>query len=321
MEKKCRRNRTNVYLLYPPEYFQKQSFSAKNSTEEAKPGDDEAELIWHLDTDSIRLSKNIPRYIHLDISFSGDASGIAMSGIKEWKHIEVEKEDGTFSKELAPVIETDFVMRVKARDGDRIPIHKIRKFILDLRAAGFNIYMFSADLMLASEDTLQLLKKAGIRAEYFSVDKTNQPYIDFRNMAYEKRWICHKHSMLFFELKNLEQNQLTNKIDHPLQVRDIEFLSDGGIKEVVLEGSKDLADAVAGSVAQCIINSKMPIDMEVMRDIMNKTVSKERRKAEDESMDNALPMIDRDSGEKIIAIKQPDGITKVSEILRRMHGK
>jgi len=45
VEKKCRRNRTNVYLLYPPEYFQKQSFSAKNSTEEAKPGDDEAELI------------------------------------------------------------------------------------------------------------------------------------------------------------------------------------------------------------------------------------------------------------------------------------
>ena len=151
--------------------------------------DDTDDLIYFMDLTKIRIPKGVARFIHLDISFSGDASGIAMSCIKEWKQIEVEKEDGTFSRELAPVIETDFVMRIKARDGDRIPIHKIRKFILDLRAAGFNVYMFSADLLLASEDTLQLLKKAGIRAEYFSVDKTNQPYVDFRNMAYEKRWI------------------------------------------------------------------------------------------------------------------------------------
>jgi intein/homing endonuclease len=282
--------------------------------------DDDVDFINFVDLSLFRVPKNVPRFIHLDISFSGDASGIAMSCVKDWKHMVVAKEDGTFVNELSPIIETDLIMRIKAKDGDRIPIHKVRKFILDLRASGVNVYLFSADLRLASEDTLQLLSKAGIRAEYFSVDKTSQPYIDFRNMAYERRWVCHKHNMLFFELKHLEQSQLDGKIDHPKEVKDIEFLSDGGIKEVVMEGSKDLADAVAGSVAQCLMNSKMPVDMTVMRDLMSRTASKERAIMQQDDMENILPMKDQ-NGNKIIAVKQPDGIVKVTEIIKRIHGR
>jgi hypothetical protein len=282
--------------------------------------DDETEFIWYLDLTLLRVPKSVPRFVHLDISFSGDASGIAMSCVKDWKHMIVTKEDGTFVNELSPIIETDFVMRIKAKDGDRIPIHKMRKFILDLRAAGVNVYLFSADLRLASEDTLQLLTKAGIRAEYFSVDKTSQPYIDFRNMAYEKRWVCHKHNMLFFELKHLEQSILDGKIDHPKEVKDVEFLSDGGIKEVVMEGSKDLADAVAGSVSQCLLNSKMPVDMTIMKDLMSKTASKERAIVQQDEIENLFTMKDHE-GNKIVAVKQPDGITKVTEIIKRLHGR
>jgi hypothetical protein len=45
VEKKCRKNRTNVYLLYPPECFKKQSFNSKGSTEETELDGDEVELI------------------------------------------------------------------------------------------------------------------------------------------------------------------------------------------------------------------------------------------------------------------------------------
>jgi hypothetical protein len=68
VEKKCRRNRTNVYLLYPPEYFRKQSFSTEPSTEEANLGDDEAELIGEEEFDTELLSEE--EGVH-DMHFEG----------------------------------------------------------------------------------------------------------------------------------------------------------------------------------------------------------------------------------------------------------
>ncbi len=57
VEKKCRKNQTNVYLLYPPECFKKQSFSSKGSTEETELDGDEAELIEAQEFDQELLSE------------------------------------------------------------------------------------------------------------------------------------------------------------------------------------------------------------------------------------------------------------------------
>ena len=279
---------------------------------------DEDELIWHMDLSKIRMDKNIPRCIHVDISFAHDATGIAMSGVREWKDIDVQNPDGTFRSERAPVVETDFIMRVKAREGSRIPIHKIRKLVLDLRAAGFIIQKFTSDLQLLSEDTKQLLIAAGIPSEDFSLDKTTQGYFDFRNLVYERRWICHRHGMLLLELKNLEQSPLDKKIDHPDKFQDIEFLEDGGIKETVLEGSKDLADAVAGSVVNCIYGVKIPINTQMMSDLMNRTKSG-RMKIEEDPM--AKMAIDPNTGQQILGTKTRDNIQKVSDIFKKIHNR
>lgn len=281
--------------------------------------EDDEELIRYVDLSRLRMSKGTARFIHLDISFSGDASGIAMSGIKEWRQIDVEREDGTFVKDMAPVIETDFVMRIKAKEGDRIPIHKLRKFILDLRAQGVNIFKFTADLRLASEDTLQLLQRAGINADYLSLDKTNKPYVDFRNMVYEHRWVCHRHPMLFFELKHLEQSPLDGKIDHPEKVVDVEILSDGNIQEVAMEGTKDVSDAVVGSVTSALYESKKPINVPFMQELLAKT----RTKADEDKEDAATRIFAfKDStGQEIVGNKTPDGVTKINEMLRKLHGR
>jgi len=275
--------------------------------------DDSEELLWFLDLTRIRIPKHVPRFIHLDISFSQDASGLAMSCIKDWVAVDVQNPDGTYRKEMAPVIETDFIMRIKAREGNRIPIHKIRKFILDLKGAGFNISKFTADLRLASEDTLQLLRSAGINADYFSVNTSMQPYFDFRNLVYEKRWVCHKHTLLFSELKHLEQDVVNGSIDHPEKVQDIEFLEEGGIKEVIYEGTKDLSDAVTGSVVQCLTNKKSPMNAQLLTEVLKNTAPKDINQG---GVGNLYSQVE---GKDIIGVKEGNNVVNIVEMFKKLH--
>jgi len=273
---------------------------------------DEAELIMYVDLKKILLDKKVARYIHMDIAYTGDALGLAMCGVSDWMQVDIEKEDGTFKKQKVPIVDTDFVMRIKAREGDRIPIHKIRKFVLQLRTLGFRIQKFTSDLRLASEDTLQILGKAGVPAEYVSVDRTDEAYTSLRNLIYEKRWKCFRNERLFFELKHLEHDTVTGKVDHPDEVKDIEILTDGSINEVVVAGSKDVADAVAGSVWACIKDQADPFDVESMKNIMAKAIS-----VAQEDGAPQLTMRD-DKGKEIIGVKQGDSIKKLQGIFKKL---
>jgi len=51
------------------------------------------------------------------------------------------------------------------------------------------------------------------------------------------------------------------------------MLEDGNTREVVLMGSKDIADATAGSVYSAIKNCETPPDVEVMKDMLNKSIT------------------------------------------------
>ena len=207
-------------------------------------------VIKYLDISKIRMPKSVPRYIHADMAFaaSGDALGLAMSGVKQWVKAHVEVETGDFEVRSVPVVETDFVMRLVAAAGDRIPFVAVRKLVFDLIAKKFKIAKFTADYRSMSEDTLQIFIRRGVPAGYFSVDRTKEPFEAFRDIAIEGRWICHRVPILHFELKNLEDTG--TKIDHPEKVSEIVMLKDGGTKSVSLVGSKDLADPVAATVAQ-----------------------------------------------------------------------
>ena len=223
---------------------------------------DEIELIQFLDMSKLRNNPRNPRFIHIDIAFTHDALGLACSTIADWVDMDIEMADGTYTKQRMPIVETEFIYRLKAREGDRIPIHKVRKLLLDVKARGLALKNVTLDLRLASEDTTQLLQKAGIEAGYLTVDKDIKPYLEFKNLLFEQRWICYSHKYLQFELRHLEFDRQKNKIEHPDKVKDIEILSDGGIRDVVMMGSKDVADAVVGSVYLAISNAKQPIQIE-----------------------------------------------------------
>ncbi|MHA1883047.1 MAG: hypothetical protein ACTSUO_08385, partial [Candidatus Thorarchaeota archaeon] len=239
--------------------------------------EDDVNLIHYLDLSAIRVPKNIPRYIHVDIAYSGDgdALGLAMSCVKGWVKGTEQREEGTFKVVKHPVVETDFVMRIQGRPGDKIPLNKVRKLIIDLKKVyGFNIVLVTFDLGLLSEDSRQILTRIGINCDYLSLDRNPEIYRQFASLVEEKRWVCHRNEYLHFELVNLEDDTDRNKIDHPEEVVEVEFLEDGNTREIVLKGSKDSADAVAGSVYNAIKNCQTPPDVEVMKEVIDKSITK-----------------------------------------------
>jgi len=117
----------------------------------------------------------------------------------------------------------------------------------------------------------------------------------------------------------LEQNQQTGKVDHPEKIAEIELLDDGGIREVVMEGTKDIADATVGSVTQCLYEAKKPINVAMMKQIMSKTRTTKLLTPQEEA--DKMFKVKDDEGKEIIGQQTPDGVQKVVDIMRRMHGR
>lgn len=234
--------------------------------------EEEKDLLHYLDVKKIRVPRYIPRYLHGDIAFSNDSYGLAMSCAAGWREIPRTLEDGSIITDKVPVMETDFVFRIKAPEDDEIDLSKVRKLIIDLKKIhGFNIVLCTFDLKLASTDTTQILIKAGIKCEYKSIDKNPQYYRSFRDdLVKEGRWICHHHPYLHFELSNLEEDPNQNKIDHPKDVVLMLQQEDGSLKEVPVEGSKDCSDAVVVSVENARKECKIPPDINIMKKAFEK---------------------------------------------------
>lgn len=184
--------------------------------------------------DMTRVPKDMmsrPLYIHLDMSISGDKTGIAGTWIRSKT---ASKEGENSSKSL--FYQLAFAVSIKAPKGYQISFEKNRNFIYWLREQGFNIKGISTDTF-QSYDTGQQLKAKGFNTDVISVDRVGsdricQPYLVYKNAIYEKRYKTFKQDVLTEEIVNLERNG-NGKIDHPL----------GGTV-----GSKDCADACCGSL-------------------------------------------------------------------------
>ena len=184
--------------------------------------------------DMTRVPKEMmsrPLYIHLDMSISGDKTGIAGTWIRSKT---ASKEGENSSKSL--FYQLAFAVSIKAPKGYQISFEKNRNFIYWLREQGFNVKGISTDTF-QSYDTGQQLKAKGFNTDVISVDRVGsdricQPYLVYKNAIYEKRYKTFKQDVLTEEIVNLERNG-NGKIDHPL----------GGTV-----GSKDCADACCGSL-------------------------------------------------------------------------
>lgn len=170
--------------------------------------------------------KRKPLFVHLDMSISGDKTGIAGVWII-----------GLNSQTRDLMFQLAFSFSVKAPKGRQISFAKNVQFIKDLRAHGWNVKGISSDTF-QNAAVAQDLQSAGFNYKIISVDRVNadkicEPYLFLKNALYNKRIILYDSPLLTEELLGLERNNNTGKIDHP----------DGG-----RTGSKDQSDAVCGAL-------------------------------------------------------------------------
>lgn len=180
--------------------------------------------------DLSRLDRSLldrPLFIHLDMSLSGDKTGIAGTWIIGKKpHTEGTPNNKELMYKLA------FHVSVKAPKGHQISFEKNRNLIRWLREQGFYICGVSYDTF-QSADLAQQLQNEDFNCSTISVDRVTDrlclPYAYFKNTIYENRLIIYECSHLTNEIISLERYE-NGKVDHPAN------------------GSKDAADAVCGSI-------------------------------------------------------------------------
>jgi hypothetical protein len=164
--------------------------------------------------------KNLSRFIHVDLSKNRDMTGIScVTG---------------YAQDRKLYYYVDFVIRLKAPIGDEIDYASIRDFIVYLLDKGVKIEGISYD-NFQSYDSLQFFKKLGKipTTKLISVDKKTESYYLLRNAFIEKRINLTYSDVLYKELNELQEDLVSGIIDHPP------------------DGSKDMADALAGSLFLC----------------------------------------------------------------------
>ena len=193
--------------------------------------DDTTQYSEFFDLDKVdRKYIDRPLFIHMDMSISGDKTGIA--GV--WLIGKLPPQpDRPESKDL--VYQLAFSVAIKAPRGHQVSFEKNRIFIRWLKEKGFAVKGVSTDTF-QSYDTGQALKSEGFKYDIVSVDRCKDnvcpTYQYFKNTIYEKRLRTYETAHLTEEIIGLERDNNTGKVDH----------SPSGIN------SKDTADAVCGAI-------------------------------------------------------------------------
>lgn len=188
------------------------------------------------------------RYVHIDPSLTGDCTGFVMAHIAHWTEV-IRRVQGEEYTELAPMFETDLILRIKPPPGDEILLSDVRSIVYQFMEHGFNIGYVSQD-QYQSADGLQQIRKRGVEAEVVSVDRTTEPYDVLKAALYEDRVNTQCHGWLYQELRSLQRvpkGRGKVKIDHPKKMTS----PDGND----VTGSKDVADALAGVIYSLTMRS------------------------------------------------------------------
>ena len=176
-----------------------------------------------------KADPNKDYFIHVDLAQKHDHCAVAISHVKNWVNVKV---TDVFSQ-AAPVVEVDAVRYWTPTTDKSVDFTEVKDYIIGLRSAGFNIRMCTFDRW-NSHDMMQQLKAYGINTETLSVSKRH--YEDMAMIVLEERLSGPHIPLLIDEL--LQLKIMRDKVDHPRK------------------GSKDLADAVCGSIYNAISRSK-----------------------------------------------------------------
>ncbi len=178
-------------------------------------------------------------HVDLGVNSNGnDHCGIAIGHIAGSKSVDEFQTNSVIER---PYIVMDLVARLSAPSDSEIQISDVRKYLLYWKDLGVNYYRVQFDGW-QSKDSQQILSNMGIGVKQLSVDKDMFAYEALKEAIYENRIEYGtlmvpdgdplqniKHDILITELLDLKRIK-GSKVDHPI------------------DGSKDVADAVAGVV-------------------------------------------------------------------------
>jgi hypothetical protein len=175
-------------------------------------------------------------FLHVDLAQKHDHCAVAMSHVNKWVNVKV---TDTYSQ-AAPIVEVDAVRYWTPTADKSVDFTEVKDYILGLRSAGFNIRVCTFDRW-NSHDMMQQLKAYGINTETLSVAKKH--YDDMAMIVLEERLSGPRIPLLIDEL--LQLKIMRDRVDHPRK------------------GSKDLADAVCGSIYNAISRTVSRNDNEI----------------------------------------------------------
>ena len=135
--------------------------------------------------------------------------------------------------EAAPKVVVDAVRFWTPTSSKSVDFTEVKDYIISLKSRGFNLKMVTFDRW-NSHDMIQQLKAYGINTEILSVAKKH--YEDMALIITEERIHGPAIKLLVDEL--LQLRIIRDKVDHPRK------------------GSKDLADAVCGSIYNAISKTR-----------------------------------------------------------------
>ena len=175
-------------------------------------------------------------FIHVDLAQKHDHCAVSLSHVQKWVNVKV---TDTYSQP-APIVEIDAVRYWTPTADKSVDFTEVKDYILSLRTKGFKIRVCTFDRW-NSHDMMQQLKQYGINTEILSVAKKH--YDDMAMVVLEERLVGPHIPLLIDEL--LQLKIMRDRVDHPRK------------------GSKDLADAVCGSIYNAISRSRFDGNNEI----------------------------------------------------------
>lgn len=213
-----------------------------------------------------------PIFIHLDMSVTGDRTGISAIAAMGKRYVEeFNLETSAMERVQKMVYYHVFTIGIQCPAGSEISLQKNRDFIYYLRnELGWNIKSVSTD-GFQSVDTRQSLINSGIDAKLVSLDRTPDGYLTMKAAINEKRISMLCIPELEIEFIELERDNMTGKVDHPI------------------DGSKDMADSVAGALYNAFLN-ETNMGLEIIDDASH-IIDVNKNEYEDDDRANLLANI------------------------------
>ena len=169
-------------------------------------------------------------YVHADLAQKHDKCAVAISHVERW----VEVQSFNDYTQVVPFVVVDAIAWWEPKREGPVDLSEVKNWIINLKRNGFNLGMVTFDRW-QSFDIQQELKQVSINTETLSVAKKH--YEDLAMLFYEERVAAPHIDLLLEELLEL-RIMPNNRVDHPRKK------------------SKDLADAMCGSVYNAISKSK-----------------------------------------------------------------